>query len=66
MHALPEFVMVGFVDEHEDVREMRITPIGYHYFSWLEYSVATGTTTWYGDNGWANLLASGLTGTWLA
>lgn len=25
--------------------------IGYHYLAWLEISSATGTTTWYGDNG---------------
>lgn len=23
--------------------------VGYHYLAWLEYSSATGTTTWYGD-----------------
>jgi type II secretory pathway pseudopilin PulG len=27
--------------------------IGRHYLAWLEYSFATGTTTWYGDNGGA-------------
>jgi hypothetical protein len=25
--------------------------VGRHYVTWLEYSVATGTTTWLGDNG---------------
>ncbi len=24
---------------------------GYHSYRWIEYSAATGTTTWYGDNG---------------
>ncbi len=37
--------------------------IGYHYYTWLEYSGATGTTTWYGDNGSASLLQSGMHGT---
>lgn len=37
--------------------------IGRHFYAWLEISVATGTTTWYGDNG-ALLLQSGMTGTW--
>ena len=38
--------------------------IGRHYLSWLEYSVATGTTTWAGDNG-ALLLQSGIHGEYL-
>lgn len=25
--------------------------VGYHYLAWLEISQASGTTTWYGDNG---------------
>lgn len=29
--------------------------IGYHSLSWLEISAASGTTTWYGDNGNANV-----------
>src|SRR3990167_11063355 len=33
--------------------------VGYHYYAWLEYSVATGTTTWLGDNG-ATLMQSGI------
>jgi hypothetical protein len=28
--------------------------LGYHFIAWLEYSAATGTTTWYGDIGEAN------------
>jgi hypothetical protein len=24
--------------------------VGYHFWAWLEYSDATGTTTWFGDN----------------
>jgi hypothetical protein len=30
-----------------------IPPVGYHFYAWLEFSAATGTTTWYGDNGGA-------------
>lgn len=26
-------------------------PVGYNYIQWLENAQATGTTTWYGDNG---------------
>lgn len=29
--------------------------IGRHYLAWLEYSAATPTTTWYGDNGSVNM-----------
>lgn len=36
---------------------------GYHYAAWLEYSAASGTTTWYGDNGDATLWQAGLQGT---
>ena len=35
--------------------------IGRHYLAWLEYSVATGTTTWAGDNG-GLLIQSGIIG----
>lgn len=28
-------------------------PLVYHKVCWLEWSTATGTTTWYGDNGGA-------------
>jgi len=37
--------------------------IGRHYYSWLEYSVASGTCTWLGDNGSTNV-QSGMTGSW--
>ena len=36
--------------------------IGYHYYTWLEYSIATGTTTWYGDTGDAASEQSGMEG----
>ncbi|HBY60992.1 MAG TPA: hypothetical protein DEH78_14310, partial [Solibacterales bacterium] len=35
---------------------------GYHYAAWLEYSVASGTTTWYGDNGNPTVTQSGIIG----
>lgn len=35
--------------------------IGRHFYSWNEYSGASGTTTWYGDNGGA-ILQSGIAG----
>jgi hypothetical protein len=28
-----------------------IPTVGYHYFQALEISAASGTTTWYGDDG---------------
>jgi len=34
--------------------------VGFHYYSWLEYAQATGTTTWYGLQGVGTL--SGITG----
>jgi len=37
--------------------------VGVRAYQWQEYSEATGTTTWVGDNG-ALLLQSGMTGTW--
>lgn len=36
-------------------------PLGYSKYSWLEYSTATGTTTWYGDAGSA-AVQNGLSG----
>lgn len=35
---------------------------GSHDYNWLERSTASGTTTWYGDNGDATLLQSGMFG----
>ena len=35
--------------------------VGRHYLAWNEYSVASGSTTWYGDNG-AALIQSGIEG----
>jgi hypothetical protein len=36
--------------------------VGYHYAAWLEYSQATGTTTWIGDDGAATITQSGISG----
>jgi len=41
--------------------DIRSPAIGRHFYAWLEISTATGTTTWYGDNG--GLLQSGIVGT---
>lgn len=40
--------------------------IGRHYITWLEASVAVGTTTWSGDEGDATLFQSGIHGELLA
>ena len=39
----------------------KIPAAGYHYYAWLEYSVAAGTTTWTGGSAYG-----GITGTWMA
>lgn len=36
--------------------------IGRHYLSWVEFSAATGTTTWYGDNNIGTISQSGIQG----
>lgn len=36
--------------------------VGRHFYSWLEYSGASGTTTWYGTNGAPNNIGNGLMG----
>jgi hypothetical protein len=36
--------------------------VGYQYLAWLEYSTASGTTTWRGDNGSPTILQSGIEG----
>jgi len=38
--------------------------IGYHYYAELEYSTASGTSTWYGDAGAASDLQTGMSGTY--
>lgn len=43
-----------------------IPAAGRHTIPWLEYSTASGTTTWYGDNGTPSVLQSGIFGELLA
>jgi hypothetical protein len=38
-------------------------PLGFAYIQKLEYSVATGVTTWYGDNNTTAVMSAGLIGT---
>jgi hypothetical protein len=33
-------------------------PLGFHYIAPLEWSAASGTTTWYGDNGGTEFLSN--------
>jgi hypothetical protein len=42
---------------------VRFPAIGYHFYAWLEYSGAAGTTTWYGDNAVPTVWQTGMTGT---
>ena len=35
---------------------------GYHFYAWLERVVASGTTTWYGDQGAGSLYQTGIIG----
>ena len=35
---------------------------GYHFYAWLEYSNASGTTTWYGDAAVPTVMQSGIFG----
>lgn len=43
-----------------------IPGVGYHYLAWLEYSEASGTTTWYGDNGVATVVQGRIVGELMA
>lgn len=47
-----------------DCRTVHFPAIGAHTYTWLERSTATGTTTWYGDNGDDTLVKAGLRGVW--
>jgi len=38
-------------------------PVGRHFYAWLEYSTASGVTTWYGDGGSPTLIQGGIAGT---
>lgn len=39
-----------------------ILAVGYHYLQWTEYSQATGTCSWYGDDGASGNAQSGMIG----
>lgn len=43
-----------------------VPSIGYHYFAWLEWSQAVGTTTWTGDAAGADSFQAGMLGKVLA
>ena len=58
-------VTIAAVQRQLITRITHYPAIGFHYYAWLERSTASGTTTWYGDNGDATLLQSGLFG-WIA
>jgi hypothetical protein len=55
---------IGVASVYRNLRaSLRVNPgVGRHYLSWNEYSAATGTSTWYGDNGAATLRQAGITG----
>jgi hypothetical protein len=40
------------------------TGLGYHYYAELEYSTASGTTTWYGDAASPTDLQTGMSGSY--
>lgn len=50
---------IGALTAHTSTLVKKFAALGLHTFNALEYSVATGTTTWYGDNG-AALLQTGM------
>ena len=56
--------MYALASEYEVVRaEYRGYPgIGFHFLSWLEYSNASGTVTWFGDGGQPILIQGGISG----
>ena len=54
---------VASINAHQNASIAHQPTIGRHYYAWLEYSVATGTCTWLGDDG-GLLIQSGMTGTW--
>jgi hypothetical protein len=65
--------LIGYVDAPAAafvtnvVASLNTVPaVGFHYYAWLEkVSSATGTETWRGDNGGANM-QSGISGTWVS
>lgn len=62
LSGLPANIQTTTAGSRSNNRENRLTPIeGYNYVAWLEYSVATGTTTWYGTT--LPVRQNGITGT---
>ncbi len=59
--AQPDAVIWNFT-----CRLVRNPAVGRHLYSWNEYSVASGTTTWYGLQTVGAAIAMGLYGTWRA
>lgn len=52
---------VGTNEQQQMVAMLNKAPaVGYHFYAWLEFSVVTGTTTWYG----AGSNVTGLVGQW--
>ena len=45
----------------QSVTVSEMPPVGFHYWAWVEWSAATATTTWWGDNG-STTAQSGLMG----
>ncbi len=47
-------------------RLVKIPTVGYHFYSWNEWSQASGTTTWYGSTTLTIAVQYGLQGMWFA
>jgi hypothetical protein len=60
---------VASINVHQMSRIKNQPGIGRHFYSWNEFSVATGTCTWVGDDGTTNPthgMQSGMSGSWNA
>lgn len=62
MNAPSQSVATNNIPSQLTTRVVHYPAVGYHYYAWLERSTASGTTVWYGDNGDATLIQSGLFG----
>jgi hypothetical protein len=61
--------LIGYVDSAGNRQRQIVSTlqptypgIGRHTLTWLEYSAATATTTWKGDNGGPTIMQSGIVG----
>lgn len=64
MGMLQQTQVVGTAIQFSSTLE-HLPSAGYHTYVWLEFSAATGTTTWVGDGGAGSIQQSGLDGsTW--